>query len=143
MKDNYKPNFLPLVFIIIGSCLLALPGIYGAFFLFVFAFEDSGRLSLSLLLPLPPLIGFSLLFGYIWTVVTKRLIGWLWSISFFFNLIISIISGLGIFYYFMETSQFDGYPILFILFTGWTIFVSVASAYYFRLSRAAGKVSLP
>jgi hypothetical protein len=143
MKDNSKPNLMPLALIITGSCLLALPGAYGAFFLLLFAFEDSGRLSLSLLLPLPPLIGFGLLLGYIWTAVSRRFVGWLWGVSFFFNLIISVASLFGVFYYVTETRQITGYEILFVLFPAWTIFVAAASAYYFRLSLAANKVSLP
>jgi hypothetical protein len=143
MKDNSKPSLLPLLFIIAGSCLLALPGIYGAFFLFMFAAEEGGRNVSALLLPLPPVIGFSLLFGYIWTAVTKRFVGWLWAVSFFFNLIVSATDALAMFYYFKETHQIAGYEILFILFIGWTIFVTIASGYYFRLSRAANKANLP
>ncbi|HLM00179.1 MAG TPA: hypothetical protein VK400_03925 [Pyrinomonadaceae bacterium] len=143
MKDNSKPNLMPLFFVIAGSCLLALPGAYGAFFLFMFATEEGGRNPLMLLLPLPPIICFSLLFGYIWTAMTKRFVGWLWSVSFLFNLIITIISLLVMSYVFMEGPKHDTSPILFFLFAGWTTFVTVASAHYFRLSRAGKKVSLP
>ncbi|HEX8247529.1 MAG TPA: hypothetical protein VF599_05050 [Pyrinomonadaceae bacterium] len=143
MKDNSKPNMAPLLFIIAGSCLLALPGIYGAFFLFMFAFEGGPTNPLALLLPLPPVIGFLLLFGYIWTAVTKRFVGWLWAISFFFNLIVSATSALALVYFFMETRQTTGYEILFILFIGWTIFVTAVSGRYFAQSRAANKANLP
>jgi hypothetical protein len=142
MKDNSKPNLLPMIFIIIGSCLLALPGAYGAFFLFIFAGEGLNGNPLYLLIPLPAIIGFALLFGYIWTAVTKRFVAWLWAISFLFNLIVSLVSGLAMFYYFTEERVFAGYPILFILFTGWTIFVTVASGYYFGKARAV-KANLP
>ena len=143
MKDNSKPNLLPLLFIIAGSSLLALPGVYGAFFLFMFAFEEGARNPATLLLPLPPVIGFSLLFGYIWTSVTKRFAGWLWAASFLFNLIITIISLVAMTYVFMEGPKHDTSPIFFFLFAGWTTFVTVASAHYFRLSRAANKANLP
>jgi hypothetical protein len=143
MKDNSKPNLLPLIFIIIGSCLLALPGAYGAIFLFAFAGEGARSNPLSLLIPLPAIIGFGLLFGYIWTAVTKRFVGWLWMVSFLFNLIVSLLSLLGAFYYVAEARRIEGYEISFVLFPVWTIFVAAASAYYFRLSRAANKISLP
>ena len=143
MKDNSKPNPIPLLFIIAGSCLLALPGIYGAFFLFMFASEGGPSNPLALLLPLPPVIGFALLFGYIWTAVTKRFVGWLWAVSFFFNLIASVASFSGMAYYSMETTKIDAYAGLFILFPIWTLFVTIASAYYFFQSRAANKTDLP
>lgn len=142
MKDNCKPNLIPLFFIVAGSCLLALPGAYGAMFLFIFAAEGIDN-PLLLLLPLPPVAGFALLFGYIWTLLTKRFVGWLWSISFLFNLIITIISLLAMTYVFMAGPKHDTSPIFFFLFAGWTTFVTVASAYYFRLSRAEKKISLP
>jgi hypothetical protein len=142
MKDNPQTKLLPLIFIIIGSCLLALPGAYGAIFLFFFAGEAGPGSAYLLLLPLPPIIGFGLLFGYIWTAITKRFVGWLWAISFLFNLIVSLVSGLAMFYYLTETAHLSGYEILFILFIGWTIFVTVASGYYFGRARAA-KADLP
>src|SRR5215212_9170888 len=107
MKDNSKPNLLPLIFIIIGSCLLALPGAYGAFFLFMFAGEGGKENPLYLLIPLPAVIGFALLFGYIWTVVTRRFVAWLWAISFLFNLIVSLVSGLAMFYYSTGAPKID------------------------------------
>jgi len=143
MKDNSKPNLLPLIFIIIGSCLLALPGAYGAFFLFMFAGEGGKENPLYLLIPLPAVIGFALLFGYIWTAVTRRFVAWLWAISFLFNLIVSGISGLAMFYYLTETRNIEGYEILLVLFAVWTIFVTAASGYYFGKARAANKANLP
>jgi hypothetical protein len=143
MKDNSKPSLMPLFFIIVGSSLLALPGIYGAFFLFMFAFEGGRQNPLALLLPLPPIIGFSLLFGYIWTAVTKRFVQRLWAASFLFNLALTILSLLAVSYSFIETQVHGGFPILSILFIGWTLFVSVVSAYYFFQSRAASRTDLP
>lgn len=143
MKDNSKPNLLPLIFIIIGSCLLALPGAYGAIFLFAFAGEGVSHNPLALLFPLPAIIGFGLLFGYIWTAVTKRFIGWMWGVSFLFNLIVSLLGLLGAFYYLAEARRNEGYFIAVILFPVWTIFVAAASAYYFRLSRVANQTNLP
>lgn len=142
MKDNSKPNLIPLMFIIAGSCLLALPGIYGSMFLFMFTAEGIDN-PLMLLLPLPPVIGFALLFGYFWTLVTKRFVGWLWSVSFLFNLIITIIGFAGFFLYLTDVPDVDRGVKLLILFPLWTTFVTVASGYYFRLSRAVNKVSLP
>jgi hypothetical protein len=142
MKDNCKPNLIPLFFIVAGSCLLALPGAYGAMFLLVFTAEGIDN-PLMLLLPLPPVIGFALLFGYIWTLVTKRFVGWLWSVSFLFNLIITITSLLAMSYVFMGGLEHHTFPIIFFLFAGWTTFMTAASAYYFCVSRAVKKISLP
>jgi hypothetical protein len=143
MKDNSKPNLIPLLFIIAGSLLLALPGIYGAWFLFMFAGEGVGKNPLMLLLPLPPVVGFALLFGYFWTIATKRFVGWLWCVSFLFNLIITIICFAGFFLYLTDIPDVDKGARLLILFPLWTTFVTVASGYYLRLSRAANKVPLP
>lgn len=142
MKDNTKPNLIPLLFIIVGSCLLALPGLYGSMFLFMFT-ADAIDNPLLLLLPLPPVVGFALLFGYFWTIVTKRFIGWLWSVSFLFNLLITLIGFAGFFLYLMDAPGVENPAEFLILFPLWTTFVTVASGYYFRLSRAANKVSLP
>lgn len=146
MKDNRKPTLIPLFLVIAGSCLLALPGAYGAMFLFMIAFENGAFEPLSLLFPLPPIIGFSLLFGYIWTAVTRRFLWWLWSASFLFNLIVSFIALVGAAVYLVETPSMrasDGYEKLFILFPLWTTFVAGASAYYFFQSRAANNCDLP
>ncbi|HEX8738079.1 MAG TPA: hypothetical protein VF721_22285 [Pyrinomonadaceae bacterium] len=143
MKDNSQPRLLPLILIIVGSLLLALPGAYGAFFLFFFAAEGGKENPLYLLIPLPAVIGFALLFGYIWTAITKRFVAWLWAISFLFNLIVSVTSGLAMFYYLTETRHIAGYEILFVLFIVWTIFVTAASGYYFGKARAVNKANLP
>ncbi|MDQ3798494.1 MAG: hypothetical protein M3384_03505 [Acidobacteriota bacterium] len=147
MKNTRKPTLIPLFFIIAGSCLLALPGAYGAMFLFMIALENSLDNPSSILFPMPAVIGFSLLFGYIWTAATKRFVWWLWSVSFLFNLIVSFIGFAGAAYYSMETlataAKPGGYERLFILFPLWTTCVACASAYYFFQSRAANNCDLP
>ena len=91
MKQTTQPRLLPLVFIVIGSSLLAIPGAYGAIFLFIIAAEGFSKNILSPALPLPALIGFALLFGYVWTIIRKRFIGWFWIASLIFNAIITAI----------------------------------------------------
>jgi len=141
MKDDSRPNPIPLYLITGGSCLLALPGLYGTLILFTVGLEFGLRNIPAMLLPLLPLIGFLLLFGYIWTMVRRRFVGWLWALSFLYNLIILVLGVLARIYYF-TANELAGYEILFILFIGWTIFMCVASGYYFLQSREAGKVNL-
>src|SRR5215210_7450219 len=91
MKQQFQPRLYPLVLTTVGSSLLAVPGAYGAIFLFWFAADGVKQNLLSLLFPLPALIGFALLFGYFWTLIRKRFIGWFWLASLVFNAITTAI----------------------------------------------------
>ncbi len=64
MKQNTFPNKIPLVVVTIGSTLLAIPGGYGGLLLLVIGLDAFKDVSIfGFLIVLPPLIGFSLLFG--------------------------------------------------------------------------------
>lgn len=140
---NEKPlNLVPLIFILIGSATLAIPGAGGGIFLFIAAidalakpFKANGDTNLfMLLLPMPVIFGFLLLAGYIWTMVKKRFVKWFWLISAGFNLLITLLC-VG----FMFKRSFESFntlstndlpKILFFLFPMWTLFVTIASVRY-------------
>jgi hypothetical protein len=145
MKLNYQPNLLPLILITIGSTLLAVPGAFGSMFLFMFAAEGVKSANpASLLIPLPAVIGFGLLFGYYWTLVKKRHIGWFWMVSLIFNGLISKLCLLGVAYALYESGFKSPGESLFALFPLWTLFVAFASGYYFKhRDGATSKIRLP
>lgn len=133
---------MPLILILVGSICLAIPGLGGGIFLFVAAidaitkpFKSNGDTNLlMLLLPMPVIIGFLLLGGYIWTAVKKRFVKWFWLISAGFNLIITLLCG-GFFFKmayenFKPVSTDDLPKLIFLLFPLWTLFVTIASVKY-------------
>jgi RsiW-degrading membrane proteinase PrsW (M82 family) len=114
-------------------------------FLFMFAAEGVKSANpASLLIPLPAVIGFGLLFGYYWTLVKKRHIGWFWIISLIFNGLISKLCLLGVAYALYESGFKSPGESLFALFPLWTLFVAFASGYYFKhRDGATSKIRLP
>ena len=135
MNENRRKN-LPLFLIILGSILLAVPASVGTYFLIGFAIDMlKGRNEgLAWLLPVA-LIGYFLLFGYFWTVWTKRFVRWFWIISMSYNLLITLVSAIFIvqigFNIIKSYPQPDGLSwLLTILFPIWTLFVTIASAKY-------------
>ncbi len=96
--NEKPPNLVPLILILTGSIILSIPGAGGGIFLFVAAIEAitkpfnyNGDSNLYMLLfPVPVIIGFLLLGGYIWTAVKKRFVKWFWLISAGFNLLITL-----------------------------------------------------
>lgn len=141
MNQN-QPNLVPLVLILTVSLILAVPGGLGGIFLFVAAidalnkpFKSNGDTNLlALLLPLPVIIGFLLLGGYIWTAVKRRFVKWFWLISAGFNLVIFLLSGgflLKMTYENFNPTDTNDYPkLIFLLFPLWTLFVTIASVKY-------------
>lgn len=133
---------MPLILILVGSITLAIPGAAGGIFLFVAAidalakpFKSNGDTNLfALLLPLPVIIGFLLLGGYIWTAVKKNFVKWFWLSSAIFNLIIFLLSGgflLKLIYQNFNPTDSNEYPkLIFLLFPLWTLFVTIASIKY-------------
>lgn len=154
MSQN-QPDHLPLRLIIIGSILLALPALYGTMFLFIFAVEaitkpynSQGQSNLlAILYPLPAIIGFLLLGGYIWTAIRKRFISWFWWISAIFNLLITLLSSGFLFkmsYESLNTLSTNDLPkIIFLLFPLWTLFVTIASIKYAFYKPQTENINLP
>lgn len=89
---------------------------------------------MMLFLPLPVIIGFLLLAGYIWTAVRKRFVKWFWWISAIFNLLVTLLSGGFLFKLAYENITTSSSPnilaLLFFLFPLWTLFVTIASIKY-------------
>lgn len=155
LMNKNQPKLLPLYLICIGSLLLAFPGIYGGFFLFIFAAEAATKPFQStsewgfigILFPLPVVIGFLLLGGYIWTIVKKRFIKWFWIISAIFNLLITLVS-FGLLFKFayenlMNSESPNIFALLFFLFPLWTAFVTVASFKYSSYKSTNKNIHLP
>lgn len=140
--NEKPPNLVPLILILTGSIILAIPGAGGGIFLFIAAidaitkpFNYNGDSNLYMLLfPVPVVIGFLLLGGYIWTMVKKRFVKWFWLISAGFNLLITLLSGgflVKMFYENLKPLSLDDLPkVLFLLFPIWTLFVTIASIKY-------------
>jgi len=154
MSKN-QTDTLPLRLIIIGSILLALPALYGTMFLFIFAAEaitkpynaEGSSNLLGILYPLPAIIGFLLLGGYIWTAIRKRFINWFWWISAIFNLLITLLSGGFLVKMAYENIRTSASPnilaLLFFLFPLWTLFVTIASVKYAFYKPQTESLDLP
>ena len=154
MQQN-QPNLLPLTLILIGTCLLALPGAGGGLFLFVAAIDSTSRIGartdtsnfLMMFSPLPVIIGFLLLAGYIWTVIKKRFVKWFWIISGSFNLIITLLSaGFLVKTAYGNITTSDSPNILsfvFFLFPIWTLFVTFFSFKFAMFKPNDGNFNLP
>lgn len=154
MQQN-QPNLLPLNLILLGSCLLAIPGAGGGLFLFATAFDSISKIGsgtdtsnfLMMLLPVPVIIGFLLLGGYIWTAVKKRFVKWFWILSGSFNLILTLLSGgfvVKMFYENFKTLSTNDLPkIIFLLFPLWTLFVAIFSFKYAMFKPTDKDLNLP
>jgi len=132
----------------VGSIGLAIPGFGGTILLFFFLFEAITEKFnyMSLLLPVA-LIGYFLLFGYIWTFWKKRFICWFWVLSATFNLAITILSAgffLHLVYNARYTLSLSDIPRFtpFFLLPLWTIFVTVFSIKYSFFKPQSGAIDL-
>lgn len=155
MMNQNQPKLLPLYLILIGSLILAIPGAYGGLFLFIFAFEaiskpyqsssESGLV--GLLFPMPVIIGFLLLAGYIWTAWHKRFVKWFWWSSAIFNVLVTLLSGGLLVKLAYENITSSSSPnilaLLFFLFPIWTLFVTIASVKYAFFKPANENINLP
>ena len=153
--NEKPPNLVPLILILTGSAILAIPGAGGGIFLFIAAidaiskpFKSNGDPNLlALLLPLPVIIGFLLLGGYIWTAAKKRFVKWFWLISAGFNLLITLLCAGFLFKMVYENlkplSTNDLPKIIFLLFPLWTLFVTIASVKYAFYKPKIENINLP
>lgn len=144
MKQNKEISLLPLIFIIIGSSLLALPGIYGSIFLVYFAFEGLKSFNfLTLLLPVPALVGFALLFGYYHAIFRKKFVFAFWLSSAIYNFILAALSFFGCVYLFSDKTIEIYWSLFYFTFPIWTSFVAISSVYYLKRSDKQNKINLP
>lgn len=139
MNQN-EPKILPLQLILYGTTILAIPGAFGAIYLFIFVLALLSDLKrtvnsadfYSLFYPIPVIIGFFLFSGYIWTKVKNRYIKWFWLFSAGYNLLATLVSGFYILKMIYDTVKFDNLSdnllrLFFLLFPIWTLFVTMAS----------------
>jgi hypothetical protein len=130
-----KPRLFPLVLILIGTTILALPAAYGTFILLADTFSSSrSNWSLNFLI-LIPLAGFMLFAGYILTAIRQNHKVILWLGSMLYNLGLS-----GAYAYFIFG---DGNLSIFAFLPVWTLFVAGVSAYYLKHSLRPKQIILP
>ena len=139
MKNfEIQPNKLPLVLILCGTTLLAFPAAFGTLALF-----DTGSSGIGInelpgqILFCISLGGFALFAGYILTAIFQRYSGIFWFCSLVYNF---GLSACYLYFLFGDLTDAPNNPILFILL--WTIFVTIASGYYFKFALRPGKMKL-
>jgi hypothetical protein len=152
MKNEFtiKPKKYPLIIILIGTSILAVPAALGTFALFDNSTFGASNNNLSWTLILISVTGFLLFAGYILTAIFNRHYSLLWFCSFLYNL---GLSGCYIFYMFWAYAQspFMSLPKSFYhtltsgvwLLPAWTLFVTAASFYYLKHSLFPKKIDLP
>ena len=138
MKNQQtQPNPLPLNIILIGTSILVLPAVY---ITFLMSGESDGKHADSLNLLSGAILGvtifgFILFGGYILTAVYRRHSRVFWFFSMIFNLILS--AGYGLVFLAaggsmsLKLSAADTTGKLIMLLPFWTLFVAIASGYYF------------
>jgi len=144
MKQNPFPNKNLLVIVTIGSTLLAIPGAFGGLFLVSAGFKELSDFGIfGLLIALPPVIGFSLLFGYYWTLFSHRIVKWFWIASFVFNLILTLSSVIFLFSILNELKGNSLFGSLIFLFPFWTAFVVYVSQRFAYAKKEGISINLP
>ena len=152
MKNDLtvEPRKYPLILILIGTTILAIPAALGTLVLFDdSSFGGSPKGAGGELLIYISIAGFVLFAGYILTAIFKKHSSLLWLGSTLYNLAVSF----GYFYLGYELFKTDNAPILthlkIILTSGmwllpsWTIFVTIASGYYLKHALLPKKTILP
>lgn len=141
-----KPSLIPLVLMIIGSSLLAVPAV-----MLILAFFDLSNLkefekSATNVVLIICLCGFALLFGYIFTVFTRRFGLIFWSFSTLYNLGLTVIYTLGFFGSSLVALHRNPDPnatIYYVLFLGWMFFMTAGSGYYAYRAYLHKSLTLP
>ncbi len=143
MKNlNHPPKNLPLILILIGTTLLAIPAAIGTI-----ALLDTSSSSFAGVKDLPGQIlfcisvgGFGLYAGYILTAIFRRHSSVFWFCSMLYNFGLSC-GYIYIFFAELKTSParaaetiFNALSNPYFLILFWTIFVTIASGYYFRFA---------
>ncbi len=144
-----QPRKLFLVLILIGTSILAIPAAIGTFALF-----DNSPMSANIkeyprtFLLCLSIGGFLLFTGYILTAIFRRYYSIFWLISMIYNV------GLSCCYIFLFLADaeispasiydafYDAVAKMYILFPAWTMFVAVASGYYFKFALRPRKADL-
>ncbi len=139
IKPQNQPNNIPLIVLLIGTTILAIPAVFGTFALL----ETSSGPGISLndfpgkILFLISIGGFLLFAGYILTACFRRHSSIFWFFSMFYNFALG-----GCYWYLIFKSLLDSpknfnvdiFGIILLLVPLWTVFVSISSAYYFKFA---------
>jgi hypothetical protein len=133
MKNNHTITKIPLIIIVIGTILLALPASLGSLYIFGGLFNHTFNPAIVGMAAVV-VLGYGLLIGYIYTLITMRYFAIFWTISMLYNLGMAIVSG---YYIFSAFGRSSTDTLIFLLFPLWTLFVSVASGYYLFQSLTA------
>jgi hypothetical protein len=142
---NTSPRKFPLIIILIGTTLLAIPATYGTFALFdtsangVNVKEFFGKVLLVISIG-----GFALFAGYILTAIFRRHSKIFWLCSALYNF------GLSCCYVYIFLGEFSGVSDfsvanlinLYWLLPLWTIFVTFSSVYYLKYFLQPNKLNL-
>ena len=141
----------PLIIILIGTSLLAIPAALGTFALFDTSSPASINVEnfLGTALFTISICGFFLFAGYIFTAIFRQHNRIFWLCSAIYNFCISafyvvaFIYGLSLYDNFSpgDILVFISNPIVLLPF--WTIFVTISSFYYFKFARSSVKSDLP
>ncbi len=149
--ENLKtpPKKLPLILILIGTTILAFPAAIGTVALFDTSSTFTGVKDLSgQILFCISVGGFGLFAGYILTAIFQRHSSIFWFCSMFYNF------GLSCCYIYIFLTELTASPARlnetifnawrnpFFLILLWTIFVTIASGYYFRFAIRPKKLNL-
>ena len=144
MKQNTFPNKSWLVIVTIVSTILAIPGGFGGLFLLNAGFGQLSDFNVfGLLVASPPIIGFSLLFGYYWTLFSRRVVKWFWICSAVFNLIITFAAVIFLFFIGQEIKENSLFLPLIFIFSCWTGFAAYVSLQFARVKNEGASVDLP
>ena len=142
MNRQNQPTLIPLILIVIGTTLLAIPSSYGTLLLLIdqLSFQHGiGSVAKSpeyLACSAASVFGFLLLFGYYWTLFTKRHFVLFWAASAVFNLMIALIV---LIFAFEPLLSIELQPLF--LFPVWVLFVAASSIYYALTARRQFKLS--
>ncbi len=142
MKNlNHPPKNLPLILILIGTTILAFPAAFGTIALFdtspsgINVEDSSGQILFCISVG-----GFGLYAGYILTAIFRRHSSVFWFCSMLYNFGLSC-GYIYIFFAELKTSParaaetiFNALSNPYFLILFWTIFVTIASGYYFRFA---------
>lgn len=138
-----KSNAAPLIVILVGTTLLAIPSSFVTFLLFI----DPGgsprflNESMSSYLIALSLTGFGLYFGYILTAFSGRHNFWFWTISALYNLVIASCSSVALLSTMFTERFFISESTLFwLVFTGYLFFVTWASIQYAKGARRLARL---
>lgn len=140
-----RPKEFPLTLILVGTLILAFPGAIGLYALFDPYFLPAEPAFGVWMVIGVGVFGFGLLAGYILTVIFRRHSRVLWLCSMLYN------CGFSFLYLYLiaagalslvRTGENPLAVLPALLIPCWTIFVTVASGYYFRFAVRQKKVDL-